>query len=94
VTRHLARGFVYIWLRWRDRQLNQKYDAAVNDNAVIQQTTTKSNIEAPIGIFTMPRVAQQPRASNGRNVSGSMAASPFKSPVKYVINYCSYDSGI
>jgi hypothetical protein len=33
--------------------------------------------------FTMPRVAQQPRAAKGRNVSGSMAASSFKSPVKY-----------
>jgi hypothetical protein len=31
----------------------------------------------------MPRVAQQPRATNGRNVSGSMAASPFKTPMKY-----------
>lgn len=34
-------------------------------------------------LITMPRVAQQPRATNGRNASGSMAASPFKSPMKY-----------
>ncbi|KAK0126376.1 hypothetical protein ONS95_007982 [Cadophora gregata] len=35
----------------------------------------------------MPRVAQNPRgASNGRVASGSMAASPFKSPVKIPLN--------
>ncbi|KAI9053542.1 hypothetical protein LZ554_002497 [Drepanopeziza brunnea f. sp. 'monogermtubi'] len=35
----------------------------------------------------MPRVAQNPRGpSNGRSVSGSLAASPFKSPVKIPLN--------
>ncbi|KAK0734164.1 condensin complex subunit 2/barren [Lasiosphaeria miniovina] len=34
----------------------------------------------------MPRVAQQPRRSASRNVSGSLAASPFKSPVKIPLN--------
>ncbi|KAG9238321.1 putative condensin complex subunit 2 [Amylocarpus encephaloides] len=34
----------------------------------------------------MPRVAQAPRASNGRVASGSVAASPFKSPVKIPLN--------
>ncbi|CAG8972402.1 hypothetical protein HYALB_00007156 [Hymenoscyphus albidus] len=34
----------------------------------------------------MPRVAQAPRSSNGRVASGSMTASPFKSPIKIPLN--------
>ncbi|KAH8591295.1 condensin complex subunit 2/barren [Bisporella sp. PMI_857] len=34
----------------------------------------------------MPRVAQAPRGSNGRVASGSIGASPFKSPVKIPLN--------
>ncbi|KAK3335594.1 condensin complex component cnd2-like protein [Cercophora scortea] len=34
----------------------------------------------------MPRVAQQPRRSVSRTVSGNIAASPFKSPVKIPLN--------
>lgn len=48
----------------------------------IETTITTLQISKP-PVVTMPRVAQQPRAANGRNVSGSMAASPFKSPTKY-----------
>ena len=39
----------------------------------------------------MPRVAQGPRGSSSRVPSGSMAASPFKSPVKYVIKMMKFD---
>jgi len=56
-------------------------DRGTNGNKVEPTVTTIGISRAPYTI--MPRVAQQPRAANGRNVSGSMTASPFKSPMKY-----------
>lgn len=56
----------------------------VEDEDVRQRDDYNDNCDIhALHIIKMPRVAQQPRAANGRNVSGSMAASPFKSPMKY-----------
>ncbi|KAH7328764.1 condensin complex subunit 2/barren [Stachybotrys elegans] len=41
----------------------------------------------------MPRVAQVPRPSGARSTSGSMAASPFKSPVKIPLNDDAQEKG-
>jgi len=56
-------------------------------NAFHDFTTTilNNNDDTILTYPKMPRVAQAPRGNNGRVASGSLAASPFKSPVKLVI---------
>ena len=79
--------------RWRSCHLRVP-SASVNKisrrkstlNAFHQFTTALlNNTDIISTLRKMPRVAQNPRGNNGRVASGSLAASPFKSPVKLVL---------
>jgi hypothetical protein len=69
-----------------ERLSKQNLASEVNIEAFHQFTTVLLNNTDTIStLHKMPRVAQNPRGNNGRVASGSLAASPFKSPVKLVL---------